>query len=71
MGLIHLADLMVPVGRAFLHLMSLREEGSSMSRRIGTYSMRIGKGLVASMTLDPNFEMKALDLSGERSQSAV
>ena len=47
MGLIHLADLMVPVRRAFLHSMSLREEGSSMSRRIGTYSMRIGKGLVA------------------------
>ena len=71
MGLIHLADLMVPVGRVFLHLMSLREEGSSMSRRIGTYSKRIGKGLVASMTLDLNFETKALDPSGERSQSAV
>lgn len=71
MGLIHLADLMVPIRRAFLRSMSLRAEGSSILRRIGTYSTRIGKGLVASMTLDPNFEMKALAPSGEHSQSAI
>ena len=71
MGLIHLADLTVPVERAFLCSMSLRWEGSSVLKQIGTYSTRTGKGLVASMMLGPNFEMKALAPSDERNQSAV
>ena len=71
MGLIHLVDLTVPVERAFLHSMSLRWEGSSVLKRIGTYSMRTGKGLVASVMLGLNFEMKALAPSDEHNQSAV
>ena len=71
MGLIHLALLMESAERVFFHLISLRAEGSSMSKQIGTYSTRTGKGLVASVMLGPNFEMKALAPSGEHSQSAV
>ena len=71
MGLIHLADLMAPVGRLFLLSMSLRTEGSSVLKRRGTYSTRTGKGLVASDTLGPKFAMKALAPADEHSQSAV
>jgi len=71
MGLIHRADLMDPAGREFLRSISLRVGGSSVLRCMGTSSTRVGKGLAVSVISEPNLAVKALDPSGERSQSAV
>ena len=70
-GLIHLADLIDPVGSELLRSMSLRAEGSSVLNWMGTNSTRMGKGFTARETFEPNLDMKALVLLVVLNQSAV
>ena len=62
---------MDPAGSEFLHSMSLRAEGLSVLKRMGTNSTRMGNGLVASEMSEPNLETKILVPSADRSHSAV
>ena len=71
MGLIQQADLIEPIGSEFLHSISLRVEGSSVLKLMGTNSTRIGKGLAASETSEPNLEINTLEPSRDCNHSVV
>ena len=70
-GLIHLVDLIDPVGSELLRSMSLRAEGLSVLNWMGTNSTRMGKGFTAREMFEPNLDMKALVPLAVLNQSAV